>query len=130
MSRSSTMPGMANLAAYGCCAGPAQTTKVFGFQNRLLPPPPSPSDVIDVIVENQGVWTIGYLPDGTDEQVRDAAADTGHRSSRSGLLVGRARARCGSARWPSSRSTGVLPATLDEHDGDTFVEDGFVFVVS
>jgi hypothetical protein len=24
----------------------------------------------------------------------------------------------------------VLPATLDEHDGDTFVEDGFVFVVS
>jgi hypothetical protein len=28
------------------------------------------------------------------------------------------------------RARDVLPATLDEHDGDTFVEDGFVFVVS
>ena len=40
----------------------AEASKVFGFQNRLLPTPSSPADVIDVIVENQVVWTIGYLP--------------------------------------------------------------------
>jgi hypothetical protein len=31
----------------------AETTKVFGFQNGLLPRPSGPSEVIDVIAENR-----------------------------------------------------------------------------